>query len=102
MAKKEKNNYLKIDQILQFPHVSEKATELTKFNQYAFKVHPKANKEEIKKAIEKLYGVEVLNVRIINIPPKRRRFRQIEGWRKGYKKAIIKIKEGQKIEVLPR
>lgn len=88
--------------VLKTPHVTEKATDLTKQNQYIFKAWPKANKVEIKKAIEDLYGVDVLSVKIINIPPKRRRLGRIRGWRKGYKKAIVRIKEGQKIEVLPR
>ena len=88
--------------ILKTPHVTEKATDLVKKNQYVFKVYSRANKVEIKKAIEDLYGVDVLGVKVINLPPKRRRLGKIMGWRKGYKKAIVRIKEGQKIEVLPR
>ena len=88
--------------ILKAPQVTEKATELAKQNQYVFKVYPGANKIEIKKAIEDLYEVDVLDVKIIKVPRKRRRLGRIRGWRKGYKKAIVKIKEGQKIEVLPR
>lgn len=90
------------EKILIAPHITEKATELAKENQYVFKVYPEANKTEIKKAIENLYGVDVLDVKIIKIPKKRRRLGRISGWRKGYKKAIVKIKEGQKIEVMPR
>ena len=82
--------------------MTEKATELAKKNQYVFKVWPRANKVEIKKAIEDIYGVDVVSVKIIKVPRKRRRLGRISGWRKGYKKAIVKIKEGQKIEVLPR
>ncbi|MFQ6049706.1 MAG: 50S ribosomal protein L23 [Candidatus Paceibacterales bacterium] len=88
--------------ILKAPHITEKATDLVKKNQYVFKVYSKTNKTEIRKAIEDLYGVEVLSVKIIKVPRKRRRLGRISGWRKGYKKAIVKIKEGQKIEVLPR
>jgi len=88
--------------ILKEPHVTEKATFLAERNQYVFKVFPRSNKTEIKKAIKDLYGVDVLNVNIIKVPRKRRRSGRISGWKKGYKKAIIKIKEGQKIEVLPR
>ncbi len=88
--------------VLKIPHVTEKATDLAAKNQYIFEVFPRATKVEIKKAIENLYGVDVRGVKIINIPKKRRRLGRIKGWRKGYKKAIIKIKEGQKIEVLPR
>ena len=88
--------------ILKAPHVTEKATDLTKKNQYIFKVFPKANKVEIKKAVEDLYGVDVVSVKVINILPKKRRLGRISGWKSGYKKAIIRVKEGQKIEVLPR
>ena len=88
--------------VLRGPHVTEKATDLTQKNQYIFKVYPRANKIEIKKAVEDVYGVNVVSVNVIRVPRKRRRLGKIEGWRKGYKKAIIKIKEGQKIEVLPR
>ncbi len=88
--------------VLKKPHVAEKSTDLIQKNQYVFEVVPRANKVEIRKAIEDLYGVDVVSVRIINIPRKKRKLGRIEGWRKGYKKAIVKIKEGQKIEVLPR
>jgi len=88
--------------VLRFPHISEKATKLAKENQYVFNVYKQANKTEIKKAIEGLYGVDVLSVKVINIPKRRRRLGRITGWRKGYKKAIVKIKKGQKIEIIPR
>ena len=88
--------------VLKEPQVTEKATDLTKYNQYVFKVFPRSNKKEITKAIEDLYGVDVVSVKIINIPHKARRLGRVEGWRKGYKKAIVKIKQGQKIELLPR
>ena len=87
---------------LKNPHITEKATNLAKENQYVFKVLKGANKTEIKKAIKNLYKVDVQTVRIINIPPHKIRLGRIEGWKKGYKKAIIKIKEGQKIEILSR
>ena len=88
--------------VLKTPQVTEKATDLVKQNKYVFKVFAEANKKDIKKTIEDLYGVDVLDVKTINVPPKQRKLGRIEGWRKGYKKAIIKIKEGQKIELLPR
>lgn len=88
--------------ILKFPHVTEKAADLAKKNQYIFKVTEKANKIEIKKAIENIYGVDILSVRIIKIPKKPRRLGKQRGWKKGYKKAIVKLKEGQKIEIMPR
>jgi large subunit ribosomal protein L23 len=88
--------------VLKTPQVTEKATDLVSQNQYVFKVWPRANKVETKKAIEALYGVDVVSVKMIKVPRKRRRLGRISGWRKGYKKAIVRIKEGQKIEILPR
>lgn len=88
--------------VLKSPHITEKATDLVELNQYTFEVWKNANKTEIKKAVEGLYNVDVISVRIVNIPRKERRFGKVSGWRKGYKKTIIKIAKGQKIEVLPR
>ena len=92
----------KAAKILVSPHITEKATALTEENKYVFKVFQKANKIEIKKAIEDLYGVDVIGVNVINVPRRQRRLGRQMGWRKGYKKAIVKIKKGQKIEILPR
>ncbi|MEA3293134.1 MAG: 50S ribosomal protein L23 [Patescibacteria group bacterium] len=89
-------------QILKSPHITEKASELIEVNQYIFKIYNQANKIEVKKAIEALYGINVLNVKIINVHRKRRKMGKTLGWKKGFKKAIIKIEKGQKIEVMPR
>lgn len=88
--------------ILRFPHITEKASDLTKGNQYVFKVASDANKIEIRKAVENLYGVKALSVKIINIPRRRRRVGRTLGWRSGYKKAIVGVEKGQKIEIMPR
>lgn len=94
-------NRVKLKKVLKEPHITEKATNLAEKNQYTFKVFPDSNKKEIKKAVEDLYEVDVTKVRIINVPPKKRRLGRIEGFRSGFKKAIVTIKEGQKIEVMP-
>lgn len=86
--------------IIQAPHITEKATDLQAKDQYTFRVSLNSNKTEIKKTIERLYNVDVLSVKIIKVPRKRRRVGKVSGWRKGYKKAIIRIGEGQKIEEL--
>ena len=88
--------------VLQHPYISEKASNLVKENQYIFRVFSEANKVEIKKAIEDVYGVDVEEVKIVKIPSKKRRLGRIEGTKSGFKKAIVKIKQGQIIEVLPR
>ena len=99
---RKKKKFKQTFRILKEPHVTEKATDLVDKNQYVFKVWPRSNKIEIKKAVESLYNVDVLEVKIIKVGPKKRRMGRVEGWRKGYKKAIVKVKAGQKIEVLPR
>jgi len=88
--------------VLSSVHVTEKATGLEAENKYVFNVPSKANKTEIKKAVQDLYQVKVINVRIINIPRKQKRLGKQKGWRKGYKKAIVRIDKGQRIEIMPR
>lgn len=87
--------------VVKEPHISEKATILgAEENQYVFKIFPGKNKIEVKKAVEAIYGVNVLSVNMINIPAKKRRMGKTQGFKKGYAKAIVKIKEGEKIEIL--
>jgi large subunit ribosomal protein L23 len=97
---KQKKSRSMVYGVVREPHISEKATNLGKVNQYVFKVFPRANKNEIKKAIESIYGVDVLAVNIITIPARKRRLGKTIGFKKGHKKAIVKIKEGQNIEIL--
>ena len=84
--------------IVKEPHISEKSTLLGEKNKYVFKVYAKANKPEIKRSVEGIYGVNVLSVNIIKIPKKKRRIGRTEGFKKGHTKAVVTIKEGQKIE----
>ncbi len=81
------------------PHISEKATYLADKNKYTFKVYHNVNKLEIKKSVEGIYGVDVLDVNMIKIPPKKRRIGRTEGFKKAFTKAVVTIKEGQKIEL---
>lgn len=85
--------------ILKRPIITEKTRELAKKGEYVFEVAKNTNKNEIKKAVEEQFGVEVEKVRVLKIPPKPRRSRGFLGWKKGYKKAIVKLKEGQKLEI---
>mgnify|MGYP000169747234 CR=1 FL=1 len=88
--------------ILEKPYISEKATDLQNQGKYVFRVSRKANKISVKKAIEEMYGVKVKKVNIIHLPPKRRRLGRFEGWKdglkKGFKKAIVTLEKGEKIE----
>lgn len=88
--------------ILKGAHVTEKAGNLNSLNQYVFKVAVGSNKIEIKKAVEKMYGVKVDQVRISVMPAKKRRLGRQEGEKSGFKKAMVKLAEGQKIEIMPK
>ena len=96
-----KKDLRKIYKILKEPHISEKSTQLSDRRKYTFKVYKQANKNEIKKAIGNLYKVKVEGVSIINIKPKKRVLRGTEGRKSGYKKAIVTLAKGEKIEILP-
>ena len=85
--------------IVKEPHISEKATYLAQDNKYVFKIYKNSNKLEVKKSIEGIYKVDVLSVNIIKAPKKKRRIGRTEGFKKGFKKALVTIKEGQKIEI---
>lgn len=88
--------------ILRRAHITEKATNLSGKNRYVFNVFKNANKDQIKKSVVDIYGVNVVSVNIINIPAKKRRMGRTQGWRQGYRKAIVEIKKGQEIELMPR
>lgn len=85
-------------QVVLSPHIAEKGTVLGELNKYIFKVNDNANKTEIKKAVESLYKVEVTKVHVLHMPSKFRRVGKYEGTKPGFKKAIITLKEGNKID----
>mgnify|MGYP001589627494 CR=1 FL=1 len=85
--------------IIEKPVITEKAVTLAGSNKYVFKVWQKTNKVEVRKAIEKLYGVKVKDVRVINTPGKKRQVGRFEGWKPGFKKAIVTLEKGHTIEV---
>ena len=78
---------------------TEKGTMLEADRKYQFEVSMRANKIEIKKSIEEIYKVEVESVRIVILPGKLKRVRNELGKTSDWKKAIVTLKEGQKIEV---
>lgn len=88
-----------IYQVIKEPHTTEKATRQKAFNQISFKVHPRANKIEIRKAVEALFGKKVLEVRTMNVMGKRRRMGRNIGKRADWKKAIVRLAPGEKIEI---
>jgi len=87
--------------LLKEPHISEKATKLSEEGKYIFKIYHNVNKSEIQKAIVNLYGVAVKSVNIIKIKEKERLLRGRKGRKPGYKKALVTLEKGHKIEILP-
>ena len=87
-----------VDSIRQ-PIITEKATILSEQNKTVFKVHAGANKNSIKKNIEKLFKVNVIKVNIINSKAKKKIKQGKLSTKPGYKKAIITLKKGQSIDL---
>lgn len=86
-------------QIIRAPHVSEKTTRVAdKHHQFVFEVLPSATKPEIKRAVEKMFNVDVLSVQVLNMKGKVKRFGSTPGRRKARKKAYVRLKPGQDID----
>ena len=82
------------------PVISEKSfTVAGAHNQYTFKVHQDAHKIEIRQAVEELFNVTVTAVRTVSVPAKPKRRGASRGTRPGWKKAIVELKPGDKIEL---
>jgi len=85
--------------LIKKPIVAEKATALAKLGKYVFMVRRDAKKPEVKKAIKEIYKVDPISVNIVNRHPKRKGRGNLKGRQVGYKKAIVTLKKGQKIEI---
>ena len=86
--------------ILLRPVISEKSVMETERNSYTFAVARDANKLQIKQAVEAEFKVDVLGVRVLTVKPKqKRRGRRQMGTVPGWRKAVVTIAEGQKIEL---
>lgn len=98
-AKTIKKDNLLSYRVLIKPLVTEKAAELGVLNKYVFEIAPSMNKIEVKKAILSVYGIEPISVNIINMLGKAVRYGRASGTTKDWKKAIVTLKAGDKIEV---
>lgn len=86
--------------LIKKPWVTEKATELATIGKYVFLVTPHASKPEIKKAVKAIYKVDVIAVNVVNRPPKTKRSASGAKGKVGdYRKAIVTLKAGQKIDI---
>jgi large subunit ribosomal protein L23 len=81
------------------PHITEKAAALAEKGIYVFRIKNKTNKITVKKAVKDKYGVEPIRVNIINPPPKKISMRGRSVIKKIPKKAMVFLKEGDKIEI---
>ena len=87
-------------QVIQRPLITERSMTIRDTqNKYVFKVHPSATKPEIRKAIQDLFSVKVTNVATMNVMGKPKRLGRSSGRRADWKKAIVTVAAGQKIEI---
>ena len=87
-------------EVIRRPVTTERNTDLMADNRYTFEVAPDSNKMQIKEAVEAAFDVTVLAVNTLNVHRKRRREKtRFKGYRSGWKKAIVTLKAGDKIEV---
>lgn len=103
MAKAEKTKKVKKEEaekssmILNSPRITEKSTTLSDFQKYTFNVSTTTTKNEIKKEIKRLYGINPISVNITAISPKRVLVRGRYGVKGGGKKAVITVKKGESL-----
>ena len=84
--------------IILSPVITEKATELSAHNQFAFRVAKDATKPQIRAAVETLFGVKVTGINTITVKGKVKRFRGRPGRRPDIKKAVVRLAEGQSLD----
>ena len=87
------------NEVLLSPVVSEKSYSLIEDRKYSFRVHQDAHKTQVRQAIEQLFDVKVASVNIVKVQPKPKRRGLIKGTRPGWKKAIVKLKPGNEIQI---
>ncbi|GAB2504880.1 50S ribosomal protein L23 [Lysobacter humi (ex Lee et al. 2017)] len=94
-------NDAKLYSIIRAPRISEKTARLQEVsNQYVFEVSTDANKLEIKAAVEKIFGVNVRAVNVVNVKGKSKAFKFRTGRRSDWRKAYVTLAEGQSIDVM--
>ena len=91
---------MRYEKVIKRALITEKASRLRETSRYQFEVAKWANKYQIKDAIEKLFGVNVLDVKVANFRGKPRALGRSTGYQSGYKKATVLLKPEQKIEIV--
>ena len=94
---------LKYLSVIRAPRVSEKTARLQEVsNQYVFEVSKTATKSDVKSAVEQLFNVKVESVNVLNVKGKIKSFRSREGRRGDWRKAYVRLAEGQSIDVMAK
>ena len=86
-------------EVLIAPIISEKSYGQIALNRYTFKIHQDAHRTQVRQAVEQLFDVKVVSVNIVKVQPKPKRRGVTKGTRKGWKKAIVQLREGNTIEI---
>jgi large subunit ribosomal protein L23 len=81
------------------PHITEKSRDMSHKGGYIFEVRDDATKATVKDSVERMYKVHVMDVRMITMPGKPRRRGLTKGLKKGYKKAVVRLKSGESIDL---
>ena len=87
--------------VIRKPLITEKATKALELNQYTFEVDHRAAKPDIKAAVEKMFDVQVVGVSTMNPPRRTRRIGRFSGKRAQVKKAVVRLAEGNSIQLFP-
>ena len=95
-------NNEKILAVLRAPLVSEKTARIQEMNQYVFEVASTATKADVKSAVESLFNVTVEAVNVLNVKGKNKTFRNRAGRRGDWRKAYVRLAEGQSIDVMAK
>ena len=91
----------RLTDIIRKPVITEKATNAIELNQFTFEVDHRAAKPQIKEAIEDLFNVKVIGINTMNPPRRTRRVGKFSGKRSQVKKAIVRLAEGDSIQLFP-
>lgn len=101
MSEALKERDIEVAKVLIGPHMTEKSyADSDTIQSYVFKVLPKANKLDIKKAIENFFNVKVKSVKTLNVKGKIKTFKQRKGRRKSWKKAYVELHQGNEIDFI--
>ncbi len=91
----------RLEDVIRKPLITEKATRGLDLNQYTFEVDHRAAKPDIKAAVEKMFNVKVIGISTMNPPRRTRRVGRFAGKRSQVKKAVVRLAEGNTIQLFP-